>query len=904
MNLLSSLRVAIAITIAFLSPAPALAAPLAPPPPTSPLNVAIVWNHHQPFYPKRPGENVYSQPWVRLHATKDYVRMATAAAKYPGIKVTINLTPSLLAQLDDLARGAKDRAFVLSTIDSRILTPDQKREIHTTFFSAGPHLMRPLPAYPKLRIKPAGQYTSQDWRDLQVYFNLAWTAPEVQREPRIAALIRKGKGYTENDKLVVLQRHTELVRDVIPTHVRLEKAGRIEVTTSPYAHPILPLLVDSDIASQSNQPGPPLPPRFRYPEDAQQHLDMAIAAYKRHFGHAPRGMWPAEGAVSQSLMPLFRRAGVTWIATDEKLLEKTIGKPLRKNGALDRPDLLTGLWRAQDGPAILFRDHELSDLIAFTYGSWDPARAAADLTGRVGAISRRIPRFKPAMLGIVLDGENAWKSYPGNGEAFLDALYSGLGKNKMLRVTTPGEVFARNKATALSRPLWSGSWVDGTFSTWIGEPDENAAWTLLGNARAAIAEYAASRGKDRKYGVAMEAIRAAEGSDWFRWYGKDQDSGHDADFDQAFRDYLAAAYRAVSRPVPEEVLRPAGAVVPAKKTAAIHPRLDGKGGPAWAGAIEGRKAGGAMQQASRVIDHIQVGADRVNLYLAVDYVHSLRPTGLVLGFPKRPGGVPRAGLPFLAQFVGDCQPGASGSLTVLTDPPARHKVHTAWGTKRLEVAVPWGVLGARGGEDLAVSVLELGASPYPDLPVHLTVPPLPDRSVISLVDPEGDARGARTGDITRFSVEDAGRDWAFVWTLAEVEKGSGDSRHGLARTRLEAYVDVEPAQPLAGGFPLLPGRPMRVHTPWRAAVVVDGAKSGVYSPGGVRVTEIRLAVDRERRTVSASLTKGAVPGNPRRWGFLAASFSPDASRSVLDAVGQQIPVDQADPRLNYIAPVL
>ncbi len=858
--------------------------------------VALVWHQHQPLYPKRPGENVYTQPWVRLHATKDYIRIAQIAARHPEIKVTINLTPSLLAQLADLSAGATDRAMVLSSIDARILNAAQKREIHRTFFSAGRELMRPLPRYAALARVPAARFTAQDWRDLQVYFNLAWLAPEVQREKAIAALIRKGRDYTENDKLRVLRRHHQLVREVIPTHVRLEKAGKLEVTTTPYAHPILPLLVDSDVASQSLPPGTALPPRFRYPQDAEEHVRMAIATYKRHFGHAPRGMWPAEGAVSQAVMPVLRKAGVAWIATDEQILARTLGTRLRQDGALARPELLTGLWKAQDGPAIVFRDHDLSDRIGFVYGSWDGRKAARDLVERIRAIGRRLPAGKPALLGIALDGENAWEYYPGNGETFLAEFHAALARDKTLHVTTPGEVFARHAPAALGRPLAAGSWVDGTFSTWIGEPDENAAWELLGGARAAVERYAALRGRTRSYAAAMDAIRAAEGSDWFWWYGKDQDSGHDADFDKAFRDYLAAAYRAIGQEVPEAVLRPAGAAIPAPAWRPISPPVDGRGGATWQGAIAARRPGGAMQRSAQVFDGVQVGADRQHLYLAADFADKPASTAVVLGFPGRPGGVPRRGLSFPVQVVVDLQRHASGSAQILGDPPGSRPVRSAWGPARLEAAVPWSMLGARGGEDLAVSFLELGATPYPDLPVHIKVPPLPDRAVVAFADPAGDAPPA--GDVVRFAIEEDGPDWIFVWTLAALPKAAG-TLLGLGAARLEAYVSTEPGKPDPAGVGLLPGRTARATSPWRLAVVADGARPGYFSPPGAGLpAKARMLVDPGKNTVSVAVPKRAVPGNPRLWNVLAGTLGVGGEFS--DLVGLPLPAGTAS--VDYVSP--
>ncbi|MBM3274397.1 MAG: hypothetical protein FJZ00_04550, partial [Candidatus Sericytochromatia bacterium] len=745
------------------------------------LYVALIWHHHQPLYPKRKGENVYTQPWVRMHATRHYLRIAGASRRHPGIKVTINLTPTLLSQLEDLASGATDRAYVLSSIDSRILTAAQKREIHATFFSAPPEAKKPLPGYRLLEYKPVADYAAQDWRDLQVYFNLSWLAPDVQREPAMAALMRKGGKFRENDKLAVLRRHMELVREVIPAHARLARDGHVELTTSPYSHPILPLLGPAERAAQ---------------------VSMAIETYRKHFGRTPAGMWPAEGAASQAEMPLFLGAGVTWLGSDERLLEKTTGRPLRRAGVLVQPDLLTGIWKTREGPAILFGDRYLSDRISKSYPSWDPASAAKDLVARLTSIAAGPRHAGPRLVGIVVDGATALDKYPAAGDAFLAALYSRLASDKRVEAATPAEVLARAKPMSLPGPLQGGSRVDGDLSTWQGEPEEEAAWSLLARARTAVAEYEAARGRTRHLAAAQAALRAAEGSDWFYWFGKDRESGHDGLFDEAFRHHVQAAYRAIGREIPEEALKPVAAWNHASGTPSISPVVDGKGGAAWAAAREARR----MDGQAGILTKIQAGHDARNLYLAADFgLSGKKPAVVALGLASRPGGVVRKGLPFRLHESIELQPGASASLRSVGGPPSPRQVSVAWARSRVEIAVPWVLLGVRGGEDLAIAFLELGAVPFPDLPVHVRVPPQPDRAVVSLDAPRP--------SVKRFAVEDFGSEWAFVWSLESVPS---------SLERLEAYLAINPASPDPGGYPLLAGRPGRVAYPWQAAVVADG----------------------------------------------------------------------------------
>jgi alpha-amylase/alpha-mannosidase (GH57 family) len=805
------------------------------------LYVALIWHHHQPLYPKRTGEAVYTQPWVRLHATRDYVRMAEILRRHPGVKVTVNLTPTLLTQLEDLSSGATDRAYVLSSIDSRILTAAQKREIHSTFFSAPPELKRPLTGYRLLEYKPVSDYSAQDWRDLQTYFNLAWLAPDVQREPAMAALIRKGGKYRENDKLAVLRRHGELVREVIPTHARLAREGRLELTTSPYSHPILPLLGAAERAAQ---------------------VSLAVETYRKHFGRPPAGMWPAEGAVDQQDMPLFRDAGIAWLGCDGRLLEKTLRQTGGRFGPGTRPDPLTELWKAREGPAIVFADRSSAARITSTYPSWDPGKAADDLVGRLRAAAEGAKGGKARMLGLVVDGAKAFEKYPAAGDAFLDALYKRLVSDKLLATATPADVLARNKLTELPGPLPDESRGDADLSDWWGEPEEVAAWAMLARARAAIEEFGARKGRNRHYAAAHAALRAAEGSDWFYWFGDDRNSGHDDAFDAAFRYHIQAAYRAIGREIPEAVLRPVAARDRTGAAPAISPRVDGKGGRAWDAAREARRVAGI----GGILSRIQVGHDARNLYLAADFgAPGRKPAIVALGLASRPGGLVRKGLPFQLHESIDLQPGASASLRSVGGPPSPRPVSVAWARSRVEVAVPWVLLGVRGGEDLAIAWLELGATPFPDLPIHLRVPPQPDRAVVSFEAP-------RSG-VKRFAVEDFGAEWAFVWALEPGKSALG---------RLEAYLAITPASPRPGGSPLLPGRSERVALPWQAAVVADGRNTGVYRPGDPRPTPGRLAVDPEGRVVFVAVPKTTIAGTPNLWNYVV--MGPKEATGSADAV--------------------
>ncbi|HET9317636.1 MAG TPA: glycoside hydrolase family 57 protein, partial [Vicinamibacteria bacterium] len=336
--------------------------------------------------------------------------------------------------------------------------------------------------------------------------------------------------------------------------------GRIEIATSPYYHPILPLLADTD-AHREAHPHAPLPRRFRHPEDALDQITRARTRHAELFGRRPDGRWPSEGSVSDEVVELAARAGVRWLASDEGVLERSLGVPLERRGddGIGRPDLLYVPWvrrTAAGDVRMLFRDRTLSDLIGFVYSRWRPEDAAADLLERIRAVGRawaaaRMPGVP--LVPIILDGENAWEHFADGGRVFLAALYRGLQADPTLEALTVAEALARTPAREIPR-VAAGSWIDADFSVWIGHPDDRRAWDALGDARDALANAAENVPADAR-ARAWEAYRAAAGSDWCWWYGDDRSSVNDADFDRLFRRHLEVVYRSLDLEPPADLQR-------------------------------------------------------------------------------------------------------------------------------------------------------------------------------------------------------------------------------------------------------------------------------------------------------------------------------------------------------------
>lgn len=539
-----------------------------------PLYVSIVWHQHQPLYYKDPATGLYEAPWVRMHCAKDYYDMAALLERYPDIHATFNLTPTLLGQIDDLVAGAKDKALALSEKPATELTLNDKKFILKRFFDANWNSV--IPKYPRYAglldkrgrdpsdsviAEALKQFTVQDFLDLQVWFNLAWLDPDFQAEPAIKALVDKGRNFTEEDKKIVLDKHLQAIAMVIPEYKKLLDSGQIEITTTPYTHPILPLIYDSDIAKIC-MPYAPLPDRFSYPSDAADQVKKGGEFYRAHFGKDPVGMWPGEGAVAQEIVGIVADQGLKWMATDEEILEQSLGIQLQKDAAgklLDPKLLYKPYMVEQNGRsmAVIFRDKVVSEKIQFGYSNMSGEGAANDILDRLRFVRKELDRAGggPYLFSIILDGENPWEYYNDDGKAFLNALYGKLSSSAEFKTITPGEFTAKFPPKDKITKLWPGSWVNHNFATWIGKPEKNKAWEALLSARKAIDAYKSQPSADqKKVDAAMEAIYAAEGSDWTWWY--DRGVEEVATFDRMYRDTLSSVYKALDIPVPNDIQVP------------------------------------------------------------------------------------------------------------------------------------------------------------------------------------------------------------------------------------------------------------------------------------------------------------------------------------------------------------
>ena len=683
-----------------------------------PLYVAFVWHHHQPYY-REPERDTYILPWTRVHAAKDYLFMAELLAEHPQVKATFNLVPSLIEQLDAYARGQAEDPMTLLGRQST-WNEEEKRLLLNLGFSI--HWQNLAFRYPRYRelihrrdtaLRDPNVFSDQDYRDLIALFNLAWTHPRyVQQDDRLRRLAEKGRDFTPEDIETIVRVHRELCARVVPAYRELEERGQVELTASPYYHPILPLLVNNEHARRAT-PDIEIPqPPFAVPEDAQAQIALGVSLYQQTFGHAPRGIWPSEQAVSPEAVALIRQAELTWFISDEAVLGRSLDYYFARDEQeqVREPHRLYQPYRISTphGDVVgVFRDHTLSDKIGFVYMHYPAHQAAEDLIIRLQTIYYRLQDPEhPYLVVIALDGENAWEHYPENGEPFLSDLYRRLAEHSLLQTVTVAEFLEQFPPRVQLDHLATGSWINGDLTTWIGDPEHTRAWSLLRDARDQVEEHKRlwrqNHGREETLRRALRHVYIAEASDWFWWYSRRNSSDQDVLFDALFRANLAAVYRTLGLPVPDAVLTPivGGPSIPEEQLPApiISPPLDARPQPApeWAKAhvIRGHTSVGTMQVAQAPITAMRVGYDNDFLYVRLEL-----------------------GQPVQEEIVLSLT-GPTGALGDLVIPPCGRGEPRMWRyghpvsvplrfacrDKVIELAIPWKALELYPGDEVGIRV--------------------------------------------------------------------------------------------------------------------------------------------------------------------------------------------------------
>jgi alpha-amylase/alpha-mannosidase (GH57 family) len=668
------------------------------------LKVAILWHMHQPDY-RDPVSGRTLLPWTYLHAVKDYGEMLKTAGEGEGRRMTFNLVPTLLEQLERYSRGeANDLWLDMARKDPAWMSSEERYFLLRHFFSVHserhilPHrryreLARRRGTAPDPDVHP---FSEGDLRDLQVWFLLGWAGHHLRRDPHVRYLLNKGEAFTEGEKHALLDLYDREVGAVTELYRTMEEQGRIEISVTPYAHPILPLLCGTEIASQAT-PGIHLPAvSFRHPEDARLQIRLGLDLVEEKLGARPRGMWPSEGSVSQEAVRLIKEEGALWAASDEAILAKSL-----TGGLGDRKDLYRPY--AFEGLPLFFRDRDLSDRIGFVYAHWEPKRAAADLIGEL----RNIARISPGgTVSLILDGENCWERYEDNGYPFLSALYQGLAEEKALRMVTFSEALAQSEPLPLSR-LAPGSWINANFNIWIGHHEENTAWEWLERSRRDV--FGRTGVIPMKRGEAVpESVKhllRAEGSDWFWWFGDDHVTDQADFFDRLFRRHLEALYREAGLPVPPHLHRfikiPTKVEAVREPTALFTPEIDGKVGDYFEWLAAGSAAlstAGAMHAARSEFSTLLYGYDTQRLYLRLDPEEDL-PT--LLGAD----GALEVRLETDERWIVRLCPAALPILTIRKEGEEECAAEGKGACGRIvEMAIPLGPLGLHPGKHIGLSV--------------------------------------------------------------------------------------------------------------------------------------------------------------------------------------------------------
>jgi alpha-amylase/alpha-mannosidase (GH57 family) len=609
------------------------------------LRVLLLWHQHQPYY-KNLVTSEYRLPWVRLHGLKDYYGMVKLLDEFPNVHQNFNLVPSLITQIQDYVAGtAQDPFLQIAARSARDLSLDERRFALQYLFQANPiNLIGRYPRYRELweRFRSANDspergerfFQAQDFTDLQVLSQIAWFDEFFLEDPNIAELVRKERNYSLEDQRFVINQERELLGQVLPAHAAAADKGSIEISTSPFYHPILPLLCDTNIGSVSS-PGLSLPQnRFHRPEDARDQIRRGLDLHEEVFGTRPQGMWPSEGSVSEEAIAIAHDLGVNWMATDEGILGRSTGLFFARDGegrlAKHLAERLYTIYRYENGSStmnMVFRDHTISDLIGFVYSGMPADEAAQHLLQNIQRAAQPVlDRGQDAVLTIILDGENAWEYYPKSGREFLRRFYEKLQTTPGMEALTIAEAIARHRNFGQLASISPGSWISANFNVWIGAPEDNRSWDYLYQARNFYDEHAPHCSEAQRK-LAYEELLIAEGSDWNWWYGPEHHSANDRDFDELYRKHLSNVYQALGGTPPDHLAQPVSGIAArpsfTPQTAYIHPRITGDMIRyfEWMGSAiyTADHRAGAMHGKQFLLDSVHAGIDDANVYGRLDF---------------------------------------------------------------------------------------------------------------------------------------------------------------------------------------------------------------------------------------------------------------------------------------------
>ncbi|MCG5502164.1 glycoside hydrolase family 57 protein [Ectothiorhodospira lacustris] len=544
------------------------------------LRLVLCWHMHQPEY-REAGTGRYALPWTYLHAIKDYVDMAAHLEATPGARAVVNFAPVLLEQIRDYAvqvaaflqqgKPISDPVLALLGAQSAPAGATERMQLAEACTRANrKRLIEPNPDYrmladmlPWLRQQPdAAIYLGdQYFFDLVTWYHLMWMGETVRRsDPRIEPLMKQGRNFTPGQRRMLMEVIGELLGEVIARYRRLAHTGQVELSFTPYAHPIMPLLLDLTSAREA-VPETALPEAPFYPggdERVRWHVARGMAVFEEHFGLRPAGCWPSEGGVSDATLRLLAQEGIRWAASGEGVLVNSL-----RASSGPQPPAASRSWLYRpyrydaESLAVFFRDDGLSDSIGFRYADWHGDDAVADFIHQLEQIAEQLARTRrpgdpTPVVSVILDGENAWEYYPNNAFYFLSALYPRLVDHPAIELTTFSEALDEGgpPLSALSRVV-AGSWVYGNFETWIGSADKNRGWDMLIDAKVQVDRVLAEgRLTPAEEAAVLDQLAVCEGSDWCWWFGDYNPSSAVGLFERLYRQHLTRLYLLMGAPPP------------------------------------------------------------------------------------------------------------------------------------------------------------------------------------------------------------------------------------------------------------------------------------------------------------------------------------------------------------------
>ena len=601
------------------------------------LSIAFCWHMHQPVY--QLGQNGdYLMPWVRLHAVKDYLDMVLWVKKFDKLKLNFNFVPVLVDAIIDYGENdAHDIHSRLTIKPADRLNDEDKLFILTNFFDANYQTMiLPNEEYHRLYsvVQAEGNndisvLTNQEYADLTALFNLVWIDASFRNSnSELKKLIKKGRNYTDEDRVRIIEIQREIIRKIIPTIKSLMKKNKVEIMTSPYYHPILPILTDFKNIKKTPMPDSETG-GLNFEQDAELQTRMAMDRIEEVFGKRPEGIWPSEHCVSKKTLNMLAKLGVKWSISDEGILANSIKFEFEHDfkGYISEPYHLLKTYNfktPQSGIKMIFRESTIPNLISFEYQNHNPLVTANDLYDRIKIIQSKILSSpdKEHLLTIALDGENCWENYLEDGESFLRTLYTLITEDETLETVLVSDYLSQTKEDKPLDKIVSGSWVNRDFKLWINEPVKDLAWTYLKRVKEDFSQFSKREPNHPNLEAAYRELMICEGSDWFWWYGEPNDSGRDNIFDFLFRTHLKNVYRYLELDTPaflDDALSDISAAKPSKyPKSLITPEISGKNvaiDDEWnnAGYIE--IPDGPVLRESKLFDKIRFGNDEENFYL-------------------------------------------------------------------------------------------------------------------------------------------------------------------------------------------------------------------------------------------------------------------------------------------------